>query len=86
MLSEDDARVFCSDDNIRSLFQTGMKGKQINGSFVANEIFLNVEKAKYTVFQKLTVQDDISLKFFSLQLNGNIIKRENTSEFFLLNI
>lgn len=86
MLFEDDASVFCSDDNIRSLFQTGMKGKQINGSFVANEISLNVEKIKHVVFHKLTVQDDTSLKLFLLQLNGNIIERENTSELSLLNI
>ena len=76
----DDASVFCSDDNIKTHFETGTEEKQINDSSIANEISLNVEKIKHVVFHKLTVQDDTSLKLFLLQLNGNIIERENTSE------
>ena len=82
----DDASVFCSDDNIKTHFEKGTEEKQINDSSIANEISLNVEKIKHVVFHKLTVQDDTSLKLFLLQLNGNIIERENTSELSLLNI
>ena len=33
------------------------------------------------LFHKLTDQDDIPLKLLSLQLNGNIIERENSLKF-----
>ena len=47
----DDASVFCSDDNIKTLFETGTEEKQINDSSIANEISLNVEKTKHVLLK-----------------------------------
>ena len=44
----------------------------INDLFIANELSLNVEKAKYILFHTRTDEDNIPLKLPSLQLNGNI--------------
>ena len=53
---------------------------QINDWFLANKLSLNVQK-KYMLFHKLTNQENIPLKLSSLQLNGNIIERENPLKF-----
>ena len=48
---------------------------------LANKLYLNVEKTKHMFFHKLTDQDNIPLKLPSLQLNGNIIEKENSLKF-----
>ena len=83
MLFADDTNLFCSDDNIRTLFETANhKLNQINDCFLANKPSLDVEK-KYVLFHELIDQHDIPLKLLSLQLNGNIIERKKLS---LINI
>ena len=83
VLFADDTNLFCSDDNIRTLFETANhKLNQINDCFLANKPSLDVEK-KYVLFHELTDQHDIPLKLLSLQLNGNIIERKKLS---LINI
>ena len=54
---------------------------QINDWFLANKLSLNVEKTKYMLFYKLTDQENIPSKLLPLQLNGNIIERENSLKF-----
>ena len=82
VLFVDDKNLFCSDNNIRTLFETpNQELNQINDCFIANKLSLNVEKTKYMLFHKLTDQDNIPLKWPSLQLNGNIIERENSLKF-----
>ena len=82
VLFEDDTNFFCSDNNIRAFFGTSNQElSQINDWFFANKLSLNVEKTKYMLFHKLTDPENIPLKLPSLQLNGNIIVRENSLKF-----
>ena len=81
ILSTNDTNLFCSDNNIRPLFETANQElNQINGWFLAKRLPLNIEKTKYVLFHKVTGQDNIPLKMSSLQLNGNIIERVNITE------
>ena len=82
MLFADDANLFSSDNNIRTLFGTANQElNQIFDWFLANKISLNVEKTKYMLLHKLTHKENIVLKLLLLQLNGNIIERENSLKF-----
>ena len=74
--------TFCSENNIRVLIEiANQELSQINYWFLENKLSINVEKAKYTLFHKLTDQKNIPWKLPSLQLNGNIIERENSLTF-----
>ena len=82
VLFADDANLFCSDDDIMTLFETANHElNQINDWFLANKLSVNVEKTKYMFFDKLTDKDNIPLKLPSLQLNGNIIETKNYLKF-----
>ena len=64
-LFADDTNLFCSDNNIRTLFETANQElSQINDWFLAN-----VEKTKYMLFHKCIDQENIPLKLPLLQLN-----------------
>ena len=74
VLFVDNTNLFCTDNNIRTLFETtNQELNQINYWFLANKLSLNVGETKYIVFHKLTDQDNLPLKLPSLELNGNII-------------
>ena len=78
----DDANLFCFDNHVRALFETANQDlSQINDWFLTNKPSLNVEKAKYILFHKLTDQENIPLKLPSFQLNDNIIERQNSLKF-----
>ena len=82
VLFANDRKLFCSNNNIRALFETGNQElNQINDWFLANKLPLNGEKTKYMLFHKLTDQENIPLKLPSLQLDGNIIEREISLKF-----
>ena len=82
VLFADDTNLFCSDNNIRTLFETANQELiQINDLFLVNKLSLNVEKTKYMLFQKCTDQENIPLKLPLLQLNSNIIEREHSLQF-----
>ena len=82
VLFADGTNLFCSDNNIRALFETANQElKQIICWLLANKLSLNVEKTKYMLFHKLTDQENIPLKLSSLQLTGNNIERENALKF-----
>ena len=82
VLFADDANLFFSDSNIRTLFETANQElSQINDWFLANKLSLNVEKTKYMLFHKCTDQENIPLKLPLLQLNSNIIESENSLKF-----
>ena len=82
VLFADNTYLFCSDNNIGTLFETANQElSQINDRFLANKLSLNVRRTKYMLFHKLTDQENIPLKLSSLQLNGNIIERENSLKF-----
>ena len=83
VLFADDKNLFCSDNNIRTLFVTAnQRLSQINDWFLANKLSLNVGKTKYMLFHKFKDQENIPSKLSSLQLKGNIIERENSLKFF----
>ena len=85
VLLVDDANLFCSENNIRALFEiVKQELSQINDWFFANKHSLNVEKTKYLLFHKLTDQQNIPLKTPSLQLNRNIIEREIFLKFYVV--
>ena len=78
----DNTNLFCSDNNIRTLFETANQElSQISDWFLVNKLSLHVGKTKYMLFHKLTGKENIPLKLPSLQLNGNIIERENSLKF-----
>ena len=82
VLFADDANLFFSDSNIRTLFEiANQELSQINDWFFANKLSLNLEKTKYMLFHKCTDQENIPLKLPLLQLNSNIIERENSLTF-----
>ena len=82
VLFADDTNLFCSDSNIRTLFETANQElSQINDWFLANRLSLNVEKTKYMLFHKCIEQENIPLKLPLLQLNSNIIERGNSLKF-----
>ena len=82
VLFADDTNLFCSDSNIRTLFETtNQELSQINDWFLANKLSLNVEKIKYMLFHKCIEQENIPLKLPLLQLNSNIIEKENSLKF-----
>ena len=82
VLFADDTNLFCSDSNIRTLFETANQElSQINDWFLPNRLSLNVEKTKYVLFHKCIEQENIPLKLPLLQLNSNIIERENSLKF-----
>ena len=82
VLFADDTNLFCSDSNIRTLFETANQElSQINDWFLANKLSLNVEKTKYMLFHKCLEKENIPLKLPLLQLNSNIIERENSLKF-----
>ena len=70
VLFADDAKLVCSD----SILIGFLKKKTIH----------KCGKTKYMLFHKLTGQDNIPLKWSSLQLNGNIIERKNSLKFLVL--
>ena len=85
VLFANDTNLFCSDNNIRALFETvNQEVSQINDWFIANKLSLNVEKTKYMSLYKLTDQENIHLKLPPLQLNGNITERENSLKFLVV--
>ena len=82
VLFADDKNLFSSDNNIKTLFETANQElSQINDWFLANKLSLNVEKTKYMLFHKCTDQENIPLKLPLLQLNSNIIEKENSLKF-----
>ena len=82
VLFADDADLFFSNSNIRPLFETANQElSQINDWFLPNKLSLNVEKTNICYFINLQIKKNISLKLPSLQLNGNIIERENSLKF-----
>ena len=82
VLFADDTNLFCSDNNMRALFETANQElSQINDWFLVNKLSLNVEKTKYMLFHKLTDQENIPLKLPLLKLNRKIIEREYSFKF-----
>ena len=82
VLFVDNSNLFCTDNNIRTLFETtNQELNQINDWFLANKLSLNVGETKYILFHKLTDQDNLPLKLPSLELNGNIIGTQNSLKF-----
>ena len=82
VLFADDTNLFCSDNNIRTLFETANQElRQNNDWFLVNKPSLNIEKTKYMLFHKCIDQENIPLKLPLLQLNSNIIERENSLKF-----
>ena len=62
LLLVEDTNLFCSSNNMRILFEmANQKLNQIKDWFLANKLSLNIAKAKYMLFHKLRVQDNIPL-------------------------
>ena len=72
VLFADNTNLFCSDNNIRTLFETAKQElSQIIDWFLANKLSLNVEKTKYMLFHKCIDQENIPLKLPLLQLKDH---------------
>ena len=55
VLFADDTNIFCSDNNMRTLFETANQElSQINDWFLANKLSLNVGNKKYFIFQVIS--------------------------------
>ena len=79
VLFADDTNLFCSDNNLRTLFETANQElSQINDWFLANKLSLNVEKTKYMLFHKCTDQENIPLKLPLLPRNSTTIETERS--------
>ena len=77
VLFADDANLFCSDNNITTLFETAnLDLSQINDWFLANKLSLNVDKTKHMLFHKRTDQENTHLTLPSLQLNITSLKEK----------
>ena len=82
VLFADNTDLYCYDSDTRTVFEIANQERgQISDCFLANKLSLNVAKTKYTLFPKLTNQENIPSKLPPLQLNGNIIERENYLKF-----
>ena len=82
VLYADNTNPYCSNSELRTEFEiANQKLDQISDWFLANKPSINVEKTKYTLFRKVTDQENIPSKLPPLQMNGNIVERENSLKF-----
>ena len=67
----DDTNLFFSNCNIPVLFDTvNSELSKIDLCFVANRLYLNVTKTKYSFFHKTSTKSDIPLKVPRLQVSN----------------
>ena len=78
----DDTNLFFNHKDIKHLF-TVVNNELLNIKdwFTANKLSLNVEKTKYSFFQKPSKKDDISLCLPKLIINNYEIQREESIKF-----
>ena len=78
----DDTNLFCSDLNIKVLFQrVNAELDSINTWFRVNKLSLNANKTKYVLFHKPRLKENLPLKLPDLYLNNIKIKRETFLRF-----
>ena len=78
----DDTYLFYKHKNIIKLFATlNEELMNINDWFMANKLFLNVGKTKYSLFHKPSRVDDLPLKLPKLSINNQEIKRASYTKF-----
>ena len=78
----DDTNIFCSHENIKTLFQiVNSELKLVTEWFLANKLSLNAKKTKYVLFHKVIMCDSLPLQVPAMTLNNIEIKRENSVKF-----
>ena len=77
----DDANLFCSHKNIKTLFQINGKLKLVTEQFLENKLSLNAKKTKYVLFHKVTMCDSLLLQLPAMTFNNIEINRENSVKF-----
>ena len=78
----DDTNLFCSDRNIKNLFQkANVELNKISEWFRANKLSLNADKTKYTLFHKPWDKDNLPLKLPVLSINDYEIQRSSSIKF-----
>ena len=61
-MSVDDANLFYTEENIKTLFDTvNIELQKISPWFLSNKLSLNVPRTKYTFFHKASKKDNIPL-------------------------
>ena len=73
----DNTNLFFSHSDINVLF--GKVNKELIN--VSNWLSLNLEKTKYTLFQKSPEKDNIPLRLLNLNINGLTVKRKTLIKF-----
>ena len=78
----DDTNLFFNHKDIKYLF-TVINNELVNIKdwFTANNLFLNMEKAKYSFFHKPSKKDDIPLRLPKLIISNYEIKKEESNKF-----
>ena len=78
----DDTNLFHCHKSIKILFKNANDElEKISEWFKANKLFLNEEKAKYTVFHKPCDNDNLPLQLPHLRINNYEIKRSLSIKF-----
>ena len=78
----DDANLFYSHQNIKTLFGTvNCELQKICEWLRANKLSLNVTKTNYTLFHKKSTKDKLPLKMSELKIGNSIIKRKSSVKF-----
>ena len=78
----DDTNLFYSRKDIHSHFNTvNNELSNISHWFNSNKLSLNVDKTKFTLFQKVRQRDNIPLVLPTLKINNTLIKRVDHIKF-----
>ena len=78
----DDANLFCSQHQIKILFETvNCELKNISQWFKVNKLSLNIKKTKYTLFHKYSIKDKIPLKLPTLKIGNKVIEKTPSIKF-----
>ena len=78
----DDTDLFFSHSDINILFEKMSKElANVSNWFNANKLSLNVEKTKFSFFDKSSKKDNIPLRLPNLNINGFTIEGESSIKF-----
>ena len=78
----DDANLFCSPKNIKTLFQIVNSELALATKwFLADKLSLNAKQSNYVLFHKVTMCDSLPLWLPTMAISNIEIKRENSVKF-----
>ena len=78
----DDTNLFCSSNDIKTLFlNTNLELQKIYKWFQANKLSLNEDKTTFTLFHRIQDRDSSPLRLPILKINDYDIKRSSSIKF-----